>query len=93
MPPHPGSHQTYRRQLLRLWNGRIDLFAKVLVGLEHLSARHGGGVRNVLLLSVGVLSRLETKQRWRISSGGLQDKSVGWETGVFGPCVAAPQVM
>jgi hypothetical protein len=35
---------TYGAQLLRLWNRRIGLLRKVPVGLEHLSARHGGGV-------------------------------------------------
>lgn len=38
------SHQTYCAQLLSLRDGDIDLLGEVLVRLEYLSARHGGGV-------------------------------------------------
>lgn len=37
-------HPTYCAQLLGLWNSGIRLLGEVLVRLEYLSARHGGGV-------------------------------------------------
>jgi hypothetical protein len=37
-------HPTYCALLLGLWDGGIRLLGEVLVRLEYLSARHGGGV-------------------------------------------------